>query len=122
MAHAQPAARSARRSPSSSRRGWSGLSGGERELLELLALGEPLRVDELGVAVGAEALVDAETRGLVTVEERGDDVRLAHPLYGETIAIALPSLRGRELRAGSRASSASAATWGRTTPCASRGG
>src|SRR5262249_38087445 len=52
------------------------LEGPQRETVELLALGEPLRIGELDES----ALIAAEARGLV--ELRGDEVGLAHPLYG----------------------------------------
>ncbi|MBJ7331479.1 MAG: AAA family ATPase [Solirubrobacteraceae bacterium] len=68
-----------------------------RRLLELLAIGEPLQIGELSQLVGEPALVAAEERGLIAVGA-GEEVLLAHPLYGETIAADLPPLRGRELR------------------------
>lgn len=74
-----------------------GLGDDERRVLELLAIGEPLRADELAGEVGDRALLAAEDDGLVTVGE-ADDVRMAHPLYGEVIAADLPRLHGRELR------------------------
>jgi len=45
--------------------------------------------------IGAESLQNAETRGLIRLDgpEPGAEVTLAHPLYGETIASALGSLR-----------------------------
>jgi DNA-binding NarL/FixJ family response regulator len=69
------------------------LSLGEREVIELLAMGEPLAVAELARLVPEEALLAAEAHGLLTVS--GDAVRLAHPLYGEAIRGALPPLRAR---------------------------
>ena len=73
------------------------LSGKERRVLELLAVGEPLRADELAEEVGVPALLAVEERGLVVVGD-ADDVHMAHPLYGEVIAADLPRLHGRELR------------------------
>jgi DNA-binding CsgD family transcriptional regulator/type II secretory pathway predicted ATPase ExeA len=74
----------------------AGLSDEQRETVELLALGEPLGVEEL-IGLSSEALViDAEARGLV--EMRGEEVRLAHPLYGEVVRRGLPGLRARRLR------------------------
>lgn len=72
----------------------------EHRLLELLALGEPLRVAELVALVGAEPLHTAEARKLISLEgpaPRGE-VRLAHPLYGEVIGATVGSLRAREIR------------------------
>lgn len=78
----------------------AGLADPERRVLQLLALGEPLVVGELAELAGSEPLMAVEARGLiVAVGDRGrEQVRLAHPLYGETLRAALPSLRGRELR------------------------
>jgi DNA-binding NarL/FixJ family response regulator len=68
----------------------------ERELAELLALGEPLTLPEI-VELGAdEALIAAEAHGLVAMS--ADEVRLAHPLYGEAVRAILPPLRARSLR------------------------
>ena len=70
----------------------------ERAALELLALGEPLRPSELIELAGEQALVAAEARGLITVEDQPDGgVRLAHPLYGEGIRASLPSLRAHTI-------------------------
>jgi DNA-binding CsgD family transcriptional regulator len=75
------------------------LGAEERRALELLALGEPLRVGELETLVGLEALAGVERRGLIAV---GDDgaVRVAHPLYGEVVRSGLSALRahGHRLR------------------------
>jgi len=78
----------------------AGVSDGERRTLELLALGEPLRVAELVEHTGSEALASAETRGLIAVHRSagGAEVGLAHPLYGEILRSGLGALRGRELR------------------------
>ncbi len=72
----------------------------ERGVLELLALGEPLRVSELVTLMPERGLVAAEARGLISVESASDggEVRLAHPLYGEAIRASLPSLRARSIR------------------------
>jgi DNA-binding NarL/FixJ family response regulator len=77
-----------------------GLDDRERRVLELLALGEPLRLHELIELADSEPVASAEDSGLISVDGRPPDaeVRLAHPLYGEVLAATLPSLRGRELR------------------------
>jgi DNA-binding NarL/FixJ family response regulator len=71
-----------------------------RRPLELLALGEPLRIGELAHLSSYEAMEVCEVRGLLVVEGPAADaaVRLAHPLYGEVIRTELPVLRGRALR------------------------
>jgi len=78
----------------------AGVPRTEHRLLELLALGEPLRLGELLELIGSESLQDAESRELIRVDgaEAGAEVRLAHPLYGEAIASALGSLRARGIR------------------------
>jgi DNA-binding CsgD family transcriptional regulator len=77
-----------------------GLGNRERRGLELLALGEPLRLHELIELAGGDSLASVEDRGLITVEGSLPevDVRLGHPLYGEVLVTALPRLRARELR------------------------
>ncbi|MDO8185602.1 LuxR C-terminal-related transcriptional regulator [Conexibacter sp. JD483] len=73
------------------------LGDDERRLLELLALGEPLRADELVELAGEQALLAAERRALITVGA-DDEVRLAHPLYGETLQAEIGPLRARATR------------------------
>jgi DNA-binding CsgD family transcriptional regulator len=69
-------------------------SAGERRVLELIALGEPLPVDVLAELADGDLLADIERRGLVVTERasasRPDDgeslaVRLAHPIYSEVV-------------------------------------
>ena len=78
----------------------AGLDAGVQPALELLALGEPLRLSEMLDLAGTEPLAAAEARGLVSIDgaSSGAGVRLAHPLYGEVIRAGLPSLRGRDVR------------------------
>jgi DNA-binding CsgD family transcriptional regulator len=78
----------------------TGLSAAERRALELLALGEPLRLPEILALAGPGPLASAEERGLLAVDGMGGggQVRLSHPLYGEVIRSALPSLRAAGLR------------------------
>jgi DNA-binding NarL/FixJ family response regulator len=78
----------------------SGLSAAERRAVELLALGEPLRLPEILALAGADPLASVQERGLLAVDgtDAAGQVRLSHPLYGEVIRAALPSLRARELR------------------------
>jgi hypothetical protein len=76
----------------------AGLSATERGPVELLAIGEPLRVGEVAGLTDYDALVAAEAVGVVVVDPAADAVRLAHPLYGEAVRGALPVLRARGLR------------------------
>ena len=78
----------------------AGLSDPQQLAMDLLSLGEPLRLAELLALVGSEALMGAEARGLVSVDGASADaeVRLAHPLYGEVIRGALGTLRARDIR------------------------
>jgi DNA-binding NarL/FixJ family response regulator len=71
----------------------------ERTPLELLALGEPLQLDELVELSDYESLVTVEALGLVLVgpPAMGNLVRVAHPLYGEVVRGELPILRRRRL-------------------------
>lgn len=73
------------------------LPAGRRAVLELLALGEPLGLDELSGLAEPDAIVDAEARGLVEVDAQ-DEVRLAHPLFGDAVRDAVSRLRARHLR------------------------
>jgi len=78
----------------------SGVGDGVRRSLELLALGEPLRLSELTRLEPLDSLVSAEAEGLITVDENTTDplLRLAHPLYSEALRASLPGLRARALR------------------------
>jgi DNA-binding NarL/FixJ family response regulator len=74
----------------------AGLTAAQRETVELLALGEPLIVDELMRLSSEDAVLEVEARGLL--ELRGEEVGLSHPLYGESVRRSLPVLRARVLR------------------------
>ena len=76
----------------------AGLEPAERAPLELLAVGEPLQLDEIATLSDTEILARAETDGLIALDPATSDVRLAHPIYGELIRAQLPMLRARELR------------------------
>ncbi len=73
-----------------------GLTADHRHAVELLALGEPLALDEVGALTSEEALLEAESRGVIATD--GEEVWLAHPLYGEAVRLRLPPLRARSLR------------------------
>jgi hypothetical protein len=71
-----------------------------REVIDALALAEPLEIDILEQIVDPDALAEAESLGLVTVDTamRPASVRLAHPLLGEIRhagSLRLQRLRGR---------------------------
>ncbi len=72
------------------------LTDPERDILDLLAYGEPLGVDVLGPPDVVERL---ETRQLVTVRADGRrlQARLAHPLYAEVIRESCGTLRARSV-------------------------
>ncbi|MFG3691735.1 LuxR C-terminal-related transcriptional regulator [Micromonospora sp. NPDC047740] len=76
------------------------LSKRVRDVVDVLALGEPLDAGLLTRLAAASAVEEAETRGLVSVErdDRGLRTRLAHPLYGEVRRANIGTLRGRRLR------------------------
>ncbi len=78
----------------------TGLSDAEQRALDLLALGEPLRVSELISLTGSEPVTGIEARGLVSLGDGSPSAQatLAHPLYGETIRGALPAFAARQTR------------------------
>lgn len=73
-----------------------GLTADHRHAVELLALGEPLAVEEIGTLTSEDTLLEAESHGLIASD--GEEVRLAHPLYGEAVRVRLAPLRARSLR------------------------
>ena len=68
--------------------------------LRLLTFCEPLDLDTLSDIVGAEAVEEAESRGLIRVVEDHSsiDVRFNHPLFGEVIRRRLGMAAARRLR------------------------
>lgn len=79
----------------------AGLSASTSDVLDALAVGEPLALSALARITDSAAVEDAETRGLITLEpaETGADVRLAHPLYGEVRRRRAAPTRLRRIRA-----------------------
>jgi hypothetical protein len=76
------------------------LPGRVGEVIDLLALGEPLGISLLGRLTDPMAVEEAETHGLLRVErvEGRLRARLAHPLFGEVRRTGLGRLRARRLR------------------------
>lgn len=76
------------------------LSGPVGDVVDVLAVGEPIDLSTLVRVTGAAAIEDAETRGLITLESagRGAEARVAHPLYGEVRRRRAPRSRLRRLR------------------------
>jgi DNA-binding CsgD family transcriptional regulator len=63
----------------------SGLRPETADVADLVALAEPLPLDVLSAIVQADALEDAESRGIIELEVVGNqtEVLMAHPIYGE---------------------------------------
>jgi DNA-binding CsgD family transcriptional regulator len=70
------------------------------DVVDLLAVGEPIELATLTKLTGADAIEEAESRGLITLEAAGAgiDVRTAHPLYSEVRRKRAPRTRLRRLR------------------------
>jgi DNA-binding CsgD family transcriptional regulator len=75
------------------------LSDDEREVVELVAVGEPVSLNDLVALVRAQSIDELERRGLIEVqlESRRRQVRMAHPLYGEVVRAGLPARRRQEI-------------------------
>lgn len=71
-----------------------------QDVVDLVALGEPIAVGTLLQLAPAEAVEEAERRDLVQTEVSADGgtARLAHPLYGEVRRTVMGNLRARRLR------------------------
>ncbi|MGO9821938.1 MAG: AAA family ATPase, partial [Solirubrobacteraceae bacterium] len=78
----------------------SELDAEERHVIELLALGEPLRLAELVSLAGAEAATSVEALGMAAVDGVGQaaTIRLAHPLYGDVVRASMPAIRAAQTR------------------------
>jgi DNA-binding CsgD family transcriptional regulator len=70
------------------------------EVIDTLAVGEPIELAALRRIADPAAIEDADIRGLITVESTGGiaQVRVAHPLYGEVRRRRSPATRLRRLR------------------------
>lgn len=78
-----------------------GLEAEERDIVERLALCEPLGVDEFTRTGAAGALVELESRGMITVDESGHGIAitLAHPHYAAAVRETMPRIRAISLLA-----------------------
>ncbi len=78
---------------------FEGLPAPALEVLERLALCQPVALERLAAAVGLVVLEDLEGAGLIAVHNEGrrESVRLAHPLHGEVLRAGLPRLRTRSI-------------------------
>jgi len=86
------------------------------EVLDLLAVGEPLDLAYLVALADPAAIEDAERRELIRVshEAPSDVVRIGHPLYAETRRARMGLMRARRLRG--RIAEAMIATTGGAAP------
>jgi DNA-binding CsgD family transcriptional regulator len=73
-----------------------GLAPRVQDVVDLVALAEPVAVPTLSGLTSPADLEEAENRGLVRTD--GLVARLAHPLYGEVRRAAMGTLRARRLR------------------------
>ena len=72
------------------------LEAGVQDVVDLVALAEPVAIPTLSALTSQADLEQAEDRGLVRTD--GQVARLAHPLYGEVRRGAMGTLRARRLR------------------------
>jgi DNA-binding CsgD family transcriptional regulator len=70
------------------------------DVIDALAVGEPIELAALRRITDPAAVEDADTRGIITLEHAGGgvEVRLAHPLYGEVRRRRAAPTRLRRLR------------------------
>jgi DNA-binding CsgD family transcriptional regulator/tetratricopeptide (TPR) repeat protein len=70
-----------------------------RDVVERLALCQPLGLGQLEVAAGLATLEDIERDGLIAVriDDRRESVRLAHPLHGDVVRAHISPLRRRSI-------------------------
>jgi DNA-binding CsgD family transcriptional regulator/tetratricopeptide (TPR) repeat protein len=75
-----------------------GLEDPARRFLEFLSVGEPLATSVAERLAADGVLVELERRGLISVgEEDVPLIRFSHPLFGEALRAAMPSLLGRQI-------------------------
>ncbi|WP_124711985.1 helix-turn-helix transcriptional regulator [Mycolicibacterium nivoides] len=68
------------------------------EVVDVLAVAEPIQLDRLTAITDADSVAAAETRGLITIDATDHEVRVAHPLYAEVRRNRVPGSRLRRLR------------------------
>lgn len=68
------------------------------EVIDVLAVAEPIQLDRLTAITDAESVAAAESRGLITIDSADEEVRVAHPLYAEVRRNRAPGSRLRRLR------------------------
>ncbi|OMC32533.1 helix-turn-helix transcriptional regulator [Mycobacterium sp. GA-1841] len=68
------------------------------EVVDVLAVAEPIQLHRLVAITDADAVVTAEARGLITIDPADREVRVAHPLYAEVRRNRVPGSRLRRLR------------------------
>lgn len=70
------------------------------DVLDVVAVGEPIDLAVLTRITGAGAVEETETRGLINLDRAGGgiEVRVSHPLYGEVRRERAPQTRLRRLR------------------------
>lgn len=76
------------------------LPGPVSDVIDMLAVGEPIDLAALTRITDPAAVEEADVRGLITLEPGagGVEVRVAHPLYGEVRRTRVPATRLRRLR------------------------
>ena len=76
------------------------LPGPVGDVIDVLAVGEPVELDALRTIVEPDAVEEAETRGLILLAPTatGHHVRLSHPIYGEVRRKHAPATKLRRLR------------------------
>ena len=77
----------------------SGLARDELEALELVAFGEPIGVSMVTELSDAHVIEELERKGLIVMvrDDRRNEIRLAHPMYGEVLRARTPALRIRSV-------------------------
>jgi DNA-binding CsgD family transcriptional regulator len=72
----------------------SDLGAAERQVVELVAFGEPIVGPVVRMLADADALEEVVRRGLIVADDdEAELLRLAHPLYGEVLRATMPSIR-----------------------------
>jgi DNA-binding CsgD family transcriptional regulator/tetratricopeptide (TPR) repeat protein len=77
----------------------AGLDQRQRAAVQVLAVGEPVPSQIFDAVVGSQVVRELHHRGLlgIAAQERRLSVRLAHPLYGETVRAGLGAVRRRTI-------------------------